>query len=175
MANSVVPAILAVAFCFLGVEIAPAQYLQLTRDGTTDYRIVQPQNPAPVDQYAVTTLAHYLQEITGAEFPVIEPQEVAQPESCIFVGLSGPAREVLGDDPLADLAEEEHVTRRVGSGIFLYGKGIHGSLYAVTEFLEGSLGWRWYSVHEERLLPSRPQVPHYSWHHQRGRVSCPDQ
>jgi len=66
----------------------------------------------------------------------------------IFVGLSEPALRYLGRDPLAALEDQEHVTRSIGPNIFLYGKGAHGNLHAVMEFLENSLGWRWYSVYD---------------------------
>jgi hypothetical protein len=142
--------------------------LQLAEDGTTSYRIVRPENPTPMDEYAVNALAQYLEESTGATFLVVTPQEGEEPQDCIFVGMSGPARDLLGDDPLADLEDQEHVTRSIDSNIFLYGKGIHGNLYAVMEFLESSLGWRWYSVHEEPVLPSKPTLTLRPFSRRRG-------
>jgi len=114
--------------------------VQLASNGKTDYLIVKSGNASAVDDYAVKTLAKYLNQITGAEFPVVDAADVAETSHCIFVGLSGPALKRLGmDDPLGVLKDQEHVCRSKGDNIFLYGKSIHGNLYAVMEFLENSL------------------------------------
>ncbi|MGC9318125.1 MAG: DUF4838 domain-containing protein, partial [Armatimonadota bacterium] len=160
--------IFAVILCLHGPGMASAADLQLADGGSTSYRIVAPENPTPVDRYAVDTLARYLQQITGAAFPAVEPGEVGDRQKCIFVGMSAPARSVLGEDPLADLEDEEHVARSIDGDIFLYGEGIHGNLYAVMQFLESSLGWRWYSVHEEPVLPSQPTLTLRPFNRRRG-------
>jgi len=97
--------------------------VQLASNGKTDYLIVKSGNASAVDDYAVKTLAKYLNQITGAEFPVVDAADVAETSHCIFVGLSGPALKRLGmDDPLGVLKDQEHVCRSKGDNIFLYGK-----------------------------------------------------
>jgi hypothetical protein len=94
-----------------------------------------------------------------ASGPLAPRADVADAPPALFVGLSGVARARLGNgDPLADLADQDHVARSLGGDILLYGKGAHGSLYAVMEFLESSLGWRWYSIFEHPVIPSRPTL-----------------
>jgi hypothetical protein len=132
--------------------------LSLATNGRTDYRIVQPADPSRVDRYAVRELAGYLQQITGTAFPVVTPEALDAGSPSIFVGLSLPAGQHLGNAPLDELADQEHVARSIGRDIFLYGKGVHGNLYAVFEFLENSLDWRWFSVFEHPVIPSRPTV-----------------
>ncbi len=158
MKKLTVVGILAAACWLIGTGMASAADLHLADAGTTDYAIVRPENATAVDEYAVALLEHTLEQITGAGFPVIEPGDVAEPAQRIFVGLSAPARDVLGDDQLADLQPEEHIARSVDSSIFLYGRGIHGNLHAVMAFLEDPVGRRWYSVHEEPVLPDRPTL-----------------
>jgi hypothetical protein len=116
--------------------------IQLASEGSTDYRIILAADASGVDRYASETLAGYLHESTGAEFAIETADEHVPTNPAIFVGLSKPALALLGPDPLAGLKDQEHVTRTVGPDIVLYGKGVHGSLYAVIEFLENSLGWR---------------------------------
>ena len=132
--------------------------LQLVTVGKTAYQIVEPALASTVDQYAIRTLAQYLTQITGTELPVVAPDRMAAGKPSIFVGLSAPALERLGHDPLAELKAQEHVARSIGQDIFLYGEGVHGNLHAVTEFLENSLGWRWYSVYSKPVVPSKPTV-----------------
>ena len=160
------------AVCCAGIVDLCAADLHLAKDGSTAYRIVTPAEPSTVDVYAAQTLAGYLADITGAEFPVVGPAGAGDGRPCIFVGISGPARKLLEGDPLAELEDEEHVARSLDGIIFLYGKGIHGNLWAVMEFLEHSLGWRWYSVFEKPVLPRRPTLTLTPFDRKRGFSFC---
>ena len=142
--------------------------LHLAVDGTTTYQIAQPAKPTAVDAYAVRTLADYLQQVTGATLPVTDPEQAAEGKPAIFVGLSPAALERLGQDPLPGLKPQEHVARSIGRNVFLYGEGVHGNLHAVMEFLENSLGWRWYSVFEQPVVPSKPTVTLAPFNRRRG-------
>ncbi len=158
----------------LGTALVLRADLELTREGATAYVVVPPENPTPVDAYAVRVLTNTLHRMTGAAFPVVSgnawmeqrganvPLDAAteRPQSgAIFVGLSAPARARLGEaEPLAGLAGEEHVARSQGADIFLYGQGARGNLYAVMDFLENSLGWRWFSHLAHPVTPRRPAL-----------------
>ncbi|HUT95309.1 MAG TPA: DUF4838 domain-containing protein [Thermoguttaceae bacterium] len=142
--------------------------IRLASDGATDYEIVRAADASGVDCYAAKTLAGYLRQSTGAEFPLVTPDERAAGKPAIFVGLSEPALALSGPDPLAGLKDQGHVARSVGPDIVLYGQGVHGNLYAVTEFLENSVGWRWYSVYEEPVVPARPNLTLQPFHRTRG-------
>lgn len=148
----------------------PAPFLQLARNGDTDYCIVPPADPSDVDRYAVEELQRYLQVMTTADFPLVEAKDWTwQPgRSAIFVGISPPALELLGQDPRPDLGEQEHVARSLGQNILLYGEGPHGNLYAVMNFLEESLGWRWFSVFQQPYLPDRSTAILAPFHRQQG-------
>lgn len=128
--------------------------LTLAREGSTGHVIAVGSDSTAVDRYAAEQLALYLAPMTGAEFAVIDAADLVADAPAIFVGLSAPARTRLGEpDPLAGFADQEHVWRSHGDNVFLYGKGIHGNLYAVMGFLEETLGWRWYSRFEYPMLP----------------------
>lgn len=114
-----------------------ADDIDLVRDGKTDFCIVQPAMSSKVDGYAVARLADYLKEITGAEFPVVEAKAVGDRGHCLFVGISPAVVKRLGCNPLETLKDQEHVSLSRGGDVFLYGKGVHGNLHAVMEFLEG--------------------------------------
>jgi len=142
--------------------------LQLATEGKTDCQLVKPESPSAVDDYAAAALAKYLKQMTGAEFPVVAPGGMAADKPGIFIGLSAPALARLGSAPLAELKDQEHVARSIGQSIFLYGKGIHGNLHAVMEFLENSLGWRWYTVYEKPVVPSKPTLTLAPFSRRRG-------
>lgn len=130
----------------------------LARDGRTRYQIVTPADATAVDDYAARELSLYLEQITGAVFPVFAPDAMHEAEPALFIGISSQSLRHLGPDPLDSLGDQEHVARSIGENVFLYGKGAHGNLHAVMEFLEHSLGWRWYSVFEPPVIPRNPTV-----------------
>lgn len=130
--------------------------LALAVDGSTDYHIVLPAEPTPIDTYAAETLAGYLEQITGAAFPIVQAPNDNGP--AIYLGLSDKAAKQLGGEPLAGLEQQDYVVRTLGQDLFLYGKGKHASLHAAMDFLKHDLGWRWYSVYENPVIPDRPTV-----------------
>ena len=158
-----------------GSEDGGSRVLQLTNQtitlaeaGEARYQIVASPDPDGIEGYAAKTLAGYLKEMTGAEFPVVAPDEFMADRPAIFVGLSEPARRLLEDDPLSDLADQEHVARSVGRDILLYGKGHRACLDATMDFLESSLGWRWYSPFEKPVAPKRATLTLKPFSRKRG-------
>lgn len=132
-------------------------HMVLADEGATQYVIMAPAESSGVDDYAVRILSEYLEQMTGAKFPVATRTSAAD-QRVIAVGISDVSRQRLGEEnPVADLREGEHIVRAAGGDLFLYGEGIHGNLSAVNAFLH-QLGWRWYSVHEPPVVPSRPRL-----------------
>ena len=174
MKRSFLPALISLVCSALTVLLPGLQTgsyaadLQLATDGKTSFQVVRGADASTVDRYAVETLVGYLRQITGAEFPVVAPAGMEAERPSVFVGLSDPARSRLGPEPMAGLKDQEHVARSIGQDIFLYGKGVHGNLHAVMEFLENSLGWRWYSVFDNPVVPRRATVALKPFSRQRG-------
>ncbi len=143
--------------------------IPLAVDGRTDYVIATAAGATPVDAYAAAQLALYLQQITDAEFPQVEAEQLSTGQPALFIGLSGTALERLGEtDPLADLEQQDFVLRTHNGDIFLYGNGVHSSLNAVMAFLETKLGWRWYSPFEIPVVPKQSTVNLDDFHETRG-------
>ena len=142
--------------------------LVLAESGETRYQIVAVAEEAAIEAYAAQALACTLREMTGAEFPVVAPAKRDPDKPAIFVGLSEPALMLAGLEPLANLRDQEHVVRSVGRDILLYGKGQRASLDAVMEFLENSLGWRWYSPFEKPVVPRRATLTLEPFSRKRG-------
>lgn len=130
----------------------------LAKDGKTDYEIVIDKDATGVDRYAASELSLYLKQITGADFPIVETDSMSADKPAIYVGIGELALKKLGENPLVGMTDQAYVFRSVGKNIFLYGKGVHGSLLAAMDFLETFMGWRWYSLFEHPLLPKTPTV-----------------
>ncbi len=143
MRNSRLTILIACFTCLAGYASTAA--LQVVQNGTTVYSIVKPDQPTAVDEYAIHTLTNFLFQKTGALFAVISPDGVTASGRYIFVGLSAPVLNAIGPDPLAELQDHDYRVRSVNEDISLHGKGLHGNLYAVMDFMENMLGWRWYT------------------------------
>ena len=132
------------------------------------FQIVADQNADGIEAYAAKTLAELSEGNDRSEFSVVSPGEYEADRPAIFVGLSEPALARLEPEPLAKLRDQEHVARSIGPDILLYGKGHRASLDAVMEFLENSLGWRWYSFLEKPVVPKRATLTLKPFSRKRG-------
>ena len=134
-----------------------AEDLSLAKDGKTDYVIVTGKDNGAIQKLAVQELKSHLEAMTGAVFHVSETG--AGKKHRIYLGLSEEARNVLGKENLAaSLREQENVIQVKGKDLFLYGKGKHGTIFAVYELLENKFGCRWLSVFEEPYIPSKKEL-----------------
>lgn len=115
----------------------------LASGGKTPYTIVVPDEADTGNRFASTELRHFLKEATGVDFEIV-PSSKAPERNRIFLGLSGEARKVLGADPLPDMKDQEFRVRTAGNDLLLFGKGTWGDMFAVYDYLENVLGFRWY-------------------------------
>ena len=126
--------------------------------------VVNTTNMIPAEVTALNELIHYLKLVTGADFEVIEEgnlerntveydavKEVGRENNIPAIYL-GPTRFAKKHqiDVLA-LAAEESVVQIAGNYVILAGGRPRGTLYAVYEFLENSLGCRWYTPWCEKM------------------------
>jgi hypothetical protein len=107
--------------------------------------------PSAADDLAAKELARYLQQISGAEFPVqrLAPAD-ALPTRAIVIGAGGTTLP-------ADLGGDGFVMQTQGERLHLAGAGAQGTLYSIYAFLEDELGCRWWSWNEEDV-PQRPTL-----------------
>ncbi|MBU6174052.1 MAG: DUF4838 domain-containing protein [Planctomycetes bacterium] len=130
----------------------------LTVQGATEYVIVPPEFASVVDEYSLTVLSAGLKANTGVEFPVVSPRELTnQKRKRICLGISRALIEDLGRDPRGEMEDQEIAVQSVEENIYIYGKGLHGNLYAVVDFLDHTLDRRW-CVDEYYEKPSYERV-----------------
>jgi len=126
----------------------PAASFTLATDGQTDYVIVIPGAPTTQDQKAAKDLAHWLGEMTGANFPVVADSEAPR-ETEISIGQTNrlekaDVRGVHAHWAQADLAAEGYSIGVAGKRLYLLGGRKRGPINAVYALLEEDLGCRWY-------------------------------
>ena len=148
------------AFFGVGHSASADHPLTLADAGVTDYAILLPENPSPVQTTTAKELAANLKEISGAEFPIeTETAESADPaKRQLVIGPSATSRALLAGSVDEDvLAYDTIVIKQVGNSIVFSGHPVRGPLYAVNTFLEDELGCRWWTS-DESFIPKREKV-----------------
>ena len=134
--------------------------LTLAQNGRTDYVIALAVDAIPAERTAAQELQKYLRQVTSAEFPVKSETEVAQNAPQILVGNGTRAKKLLALDTAmtTDLGSDGIVIKTIGDkSLVLSGDRPRGSLYAVYEFLEKSVGVRWWTP-TENFVPRKIEL-----------------
>lgn len=130
---------------------AQAETLTLADQGKTDYRIVVPDQLKTGEPLVLKELQTHLKAATGADFGAV--RQSAQPtEKRIYLGISPDGFR------MDTLAEQEHCVMTRGKDLFLFGKGLNGARYAVYDFLQKDLGFRFYDARGGMKIPQTPKL-----------------
>ncbi len=143
------------AFAALITISGSAQPMTLAADGKTEYVISVAADAIAPEKTAATELQTYLQQATGADFPIVDEAQAAGPAKRIVVGPSAAFKAACPDVDLAALKHDGIVLRTVGDTLYLAGGRPRGTLYAVYTFLEDVVGCRWWSS-DASFVPDRP-------------------
>ena len=141
-----------IALTVLGGAVGQAE-LTLATDGETEYRIVTDVEATPAEAHAAEELASFLEQVTGAEFPVETATELPEGK-LIVVGPGRPARELAPDVDFGAVSPDGTVLKTVGDDLLLAGDRPRGTLYAVYSFLEDEVGCRWWTS-KASSIPTR--------------------
>ena len=129
-------------FTLSAQAFAAEKTLTLAAGGATDYRIVVSADASAAERTAADTLADYLAQITGADFPVAEDTSPAAAKE-LAVGVTNREADLFADRDAWDDDAVRLLTD--GERLFLTGGSPRGTLYAVYTFLEDWLGCRWFT------------------------------
>jgi len=141
----------------IALIICPAQAINLAKNGKTNYVIVTPANPSPVEISAANELKDHLNLITGADFLVVSEDHIGVRKNLILIGQTEQAKIILAGTDWKALGNDGIILRTVDDKLILTGGLKRGALYAVYTFLEDMLGVRWWT-HNERFIPKKPDL-----------------
>ena len=119
--------------------------LTLASGGATPYTIVT-KELGKGEQFVLDDFRALLKRATGADFPVVA-KDAAPAAKRIFFGQAPEGFDV------ASLAEQEHCVRTVGDDLYLFGEGANGARYAVYDFLQNVVGFRFFDMHGGIRVP----------------------
>lgn len=143
--------VLLAAICLSWMPLSSATLL--AENGTSKGCIVLSDNPTDGEKTAANELSHYLEQVTGAAFPIVPESASTGSGPRIYVGPSAFARANALD--FGGWGPEEWSMRTVGQDLILAGGRPRGTLYAVYHFLEDVVGVHWWNPFEE-TIPNRP-------------------
>lgn len=144
-------------FAACGTLSAGAATLELADKGKTVYVISLAADAIPAEKTAASQLQKYLGQVTGASFAVHSETEVKSGAPQILVGAGRRAKALLPQQNWGSLGGDGIVIKTVGKNLVLAGGRPRGSLYAVFQFLEDSVGCRWWTP-TENAIPQKDSL-----------------
>jgi len=130
--------------------------LTLVAAGKTDYRIVVPDKPSPVHEYAAKELQDFLAEMSGVRLPVIREGQSGQGPAIRLGAIAGIDRKAFSGQ-LGQLKEDGVLIKTVGRDLVLMGQNDRGQLYSVYVLLERFLGVR-FLAWDCTVVPKRDTI-----------------
>lgn len=116
----------------------------LARNGQPTAVICLSDSASEPEKQAAAELKAVLKEITGADYEVRTGNENI-PQAAVIVGRGRTAEGIFPEVPFAQLGAEELVIKTKDQRLLLAGGAPRGTLYAVSRFLEGECGVRWWT------------------------------
>jgi len=128
----------------------------LSRDGKALFDILVPDDAIPAERTAADQLQKYLNLVTGADFQIKQASEEALKSPYILVGAGEMTQEEMAAD-FEGLGKDGILIKVSPGRIILSGGRPRGTLYAVFQFLEDSVGCRWWTP-QEGFIPNKPTL-----------------
>ena len=123
----------------------------LVKNGKTDFKIVLPDFPLPVEETAARELKSYLEEITKIHWTIASEKNVPERAPQILVGNSLRAKKFFPEIDPDKIPYDGIEIHLKGNKLLLTGHHQRGALYAVNTFLEDILGVRWWTSTEHKV------------------------
>ena len=129
------PTLIIVSFLFLCACKTHAQEITLAKNSVTEYKIILPPNPSPVELKSANVLKKYFQQITGIDLKIVNEGKGAL-EPAFYLGHTK-----MGDKiHHSKLMPEAYFLQSAGKNIVILGGSGKGIIYGVYSFLENYLG-----------------------------------
>jgi len=128
--------------------------LVLADGGRSAYRIVVADDASPSTKHGAEELKRFLNEITGAELPIVSDREPPV-EREITLGNNAHLKQLDTQIDFDALGPEGYVIRTVGNHLVIAGGELRGNMYGVYGLLEDHLGCRWFTPDVSRIPKHR--------------------
>ena len=114
---------------------------------TVEYTIVHPKEMTDGDRFVLNELQTHLKKASGRNFIAVSVDQAKPDGRHIFLGI--PPK---GFDAKT-LKDQEHCVMTRGKDLYLFGGGANGTRYAVFDFLQNVLGFRFFDARGGIKIP----------------------
>jgi hypothetical protein len=135
--------------------------LVLAQEGNSRYVIALADDAIPAEKTAARELSDYLQQVTGARVAIKPETQVSSSAPQILVGAGKRVKKLMPGFRWAELGQDGIVIKTHGNSLILARGRSRGALYATYQFLEETVGIRWWAIDattvpRKRTLRIRP-------------------
>ncbi len=135
---------------------------KLVENGTTQYKIIAPQDTDWNSTMAVSEFQNFMEQATGAVFDVANATEYNADDKYIVIGQNAYAESAGVSYDRTTLKKTGVRVTTKGNSVFLGGASSKGTLNAVYEFLRQTVGYEIYAK-DVIVLDKSNNVPLYSY------------
>jgi len=128
----------------MGTMTCSAQQIELTRDGSSAYKIYLSSKPVKTDIKAAVVLQDYFFRVTGVRLLIDYENNTALRSPGFFIGAGFPP---FNTEEITTLPADGFIIRTVQKNILIAGNKGKGTLYGVYTFIEKYLGCRKWDGH----------------------------
>lgn len=122
-----------------GTETLTNDYI--LRNGTTDYKIVIPKDPQPMEEYAANELQTLFLEATDVKLPIVDDSVASASDKIFSIGRTASFNATGVEVNKYKLREDGFKLFTVGDDVYMCGGEDSGTLYAVYEYLYRALNF----------------------------------
>lgn len=133
-----------------GDPVIEESEIDLVRSGNSDYSIVIPADASETLQFAADELVSVFKQSTGVQLPVINDLSVTGLNGK-YLSVGDTVLKTQADVSTEDLTDDAFIITLRDNTLIMAGGGDTGSLYAVYEFLERELGYKFYAYDEVKI------------------------
>lgn len=146
-----------------GDELTAIKGEYLVKDGASDYKLVLPEDAAGLIQIAASEFNKFFSESTGVTLPVIADKEVQSGEHYISIGETSLLKETDISYTYDELGRDGYKIVTKDGNLYLIGGREFGSLYAVYEFLEYVIDYKFFAEDCYTLTKGVSDIPLYAF------------
>lgn len=132
----------------------------IIQNGTTEYKVVYPENSGTDITIAISELNSFMKEATGVEFTAVPDASVEYTANSRYISVGNTdlieAAGVQFSDELGSAGT--HIVTKDKS-VFLYGETELSSLYAVYDFLEDTVNWDYFGMESYYVDKNVKDIP----------------
>ena len=115
--------------------------MKFIENNKTEYVVLAPENKDVFIEYAIKTLVNVIEKSTGVKLEIVTKTNKK------FISI-GKTYAFSALNPVVNYGDDGYAVKEVDGNLYLFGQSEYGPIWAVYEFLERVVDYRFYTVNE---------------------------